>query len=114
MRYLLDSTTKTNEGKTTFPGEAQLEHRLAVVVLSQDYVVISSTTDAVSNSSYVAVVVTLFVNSSGIPDSGWIQQRGIAAGLKREISVSYETTLPVGITRNRFLKGARRGLGVKI
>ena len=111
----LNSIAKINEGKTPFPGEAQLEQRLEVVVSSQDFVATSSTTDAVSNSSYVVVIVPLFVNSSGIPDFGWMDSatRDIAAGLKPGTLVSYETTLPVGTTRNRFAKMLEEGSGLK-
>ena len=111
----LNSITRINEGKTPFPGEAQLEQRLAVVVSSQDFVATSSTTDAVSNSNYVVVVVPLFVNSEGVPDFGWMDSatRDIAAGLKPGTLVSYETTLPVGTTRNRFAKMLEEGSGLK-
>ena len=111
----LNSIAKINEGRTPFPGEAQLEQRLALVISGQDFVATSSTTDAVSNSSYVVVIVPLFVNSSGIPDFGWMDSatRDIAAGLKPGTLVSYETTLPVGTTRNRFAKMLEEGSGLK-
>ena len=111
----LASVAKINDGRAPFPGEEQLENRLAAVVSSRDFAATSMTTDAVSKSSYVVVVVPLFVNSSGIPDFDWMDSatRDIAAGLKPGTLVSYETTLPVGTTRNRFAKMLEEGSGLK-
>ena len=111
----LASVAKINDGRAPFPGEEQLENRLAAVVSSKDFAATSMTTDAVSKSGYVVVVVPLFVNSSGIPDFDWMDSatRDIAAGLMPGTLVSYETTLPVGTTRNRFAKMLEEGSGLK-
>jgi nucleotide sugar dehydrogenase len=59
-------------------------------------------------------VVPLFVDAEGIPDFGWMDAatRDIARGLKPGTLVSYETTLPVGTTRNRFAPMLEEGSGL--
>jgi nucleotide sugar dehydrogenase len=75
----------------------------------------NDTVSAVSKVSIVIVVVPLYVKSKGVPDFGWMDSatRDIAAGLKPGTLVSYETTLPVGTTRNRFTKMLEDGSGLK-
>jgi UDP-N-acetyl-D-mannosaminuronate dehydrogenase len=62
----------------------------------------------------VVVVVPLFVDADGVPDFGWMDNatRAIAAGLKPGTLVSYETTLPVGTTRNRWAPMLEQGSGL--
>ena len=60
------------------------------------------------------MVVPLFVDAEGVPDFGWMDDatRAIAAGLKPGTLVSYETTLPVGTTRNRWAPMLEQGSGL--
>ena len=93
-----------NEGIEPFPGETDLDTKLKAAV---DAGLLSATTDtasAVEQSEAVVVVVPLFVDEMGVPDFGWMDAatKDIARGLKPGTLVSYETTLPVGTTRNRF------------
>ena len=50
------------------------------------------------------MVVPLFVDIDGVPDFGWMDAAtaAIAEGLQPGTLVSYETTLPIGTTRDRF------------
>ena len=75
----------------------------------------TDTTSAVAQSDVVVVVVPLFVDSDGAPDFGWMDDATdkIAAGLRPGTLVSYETTLPVGITRERFLPMLEKGSGLR-
>ena len=93
-----------NAGTEPFPGEAHLDQYLKEVVASGHLTATTDTTEAVSQSEAVVVVVPLFVNNEGVPDFGWMDDatQKIAAGLKPGTLVSYETTLPVGTTRTRF------------
>ena len=93
-----------NAGREPFPGEAHLAERLAELVPAGRLIASLDTTTAVADSDAVVVVVPLFVDAEGVPDFGWMDQatRSIAAGLKPGTLVSYETTLPVGTTRERF------------
>ena len=104
-----------NAGVEPFPGENFLAEYLAEVVASGHLVATTDTTAAVSESDAVVIVVPLFVNNEGIPDFGWMDAatEKIAAGLKPGTLVSYETTLPVGTTRNRFAPALEKGSGLK-
>jgi nucleotide sugar dehydrogenase len=93
-----------NAGSEPFPGEAELDIRLAQVVRDGLLTATLDTSEAVSRSNAVVIAVPLFVDIDGIPDFGWMDDAtaGIGRGLRSGTLVSYETTLPVGTTRNRF------------
>ncbi|MBK5217835.1 MAG: nucleotide sugar dehydrogenase, partial [Propionibacteriales bacterium] len=104
-----------NAGTEPFPGEFELDVKLQQTV---DDGLLTATTDtaaAVSESDAVVIVVPLFVDAEGIPDWGWMDAatKAIAAGLKPGTLVSYETTLPVGTTRDRWLPMLEEGSGLK-
>jgi len=104
-----------NAGTEPFPGEFELDVKLKQAV---DDGLLTATTDtaaAVSESDAVVIVVPLFVDAEGIPDWGWMDAatKAIAAGLKPGTLVSYETTLPVGTTRDRWLPMLEEGSGLK-
>jgi nucleotide sugar dehydrogenase len=103
-----------NSGKEPFPGEAHLADYLEKVVSSGKLRATTDTAEAVSQSEAVVVVVPLFVDEDGVPDFGWMDAatKDIAAGLKPGALVSYETTLPVGTTRNRFAPMLEQGSGL--
>ena len=104
-----------NAGVEPFPGEAFLGEFLKETVDSGHLIATTDTTTAVAQSDAVVIVVPLFVNEEGIPDFGWMDAatEKIAAGLKPGTLVSYETTLPVGTTRNRFAPALEAGSGLK-
>ena len=103
-----------NAGTEPFPGEAHLDVYMKEVVGSGHLIATTDTTSAVAESQAVVIVVPLFVDNDGIPDFGWMDEatEKIAAGLKPGTLVSYETTLPVGTTRNRFAKALEKGSGL--
>jgi nucleotide sugar dehydrogenase len=95
-----ESTVRTvSQGLVPFPGEADLDVKLKA---------------AVAESEAVVVVVPLFVDADGKPDFGWMESatRDIARGLRPGTLVSYETTLPVGTTRDRWAPLLREGSGL--
>ena len=104
-----------NAATEPFPGEAFLDDFLKEVVASGHLRATTDTTAAVAESDAVVVVVPLFVDNDGIPDFGWMDAatEKIAAGLKPGTLVSYETTLPVGTTRNRFAPLLEKISGLK-
>jgi len=104
-----------NAGKEPFPGEAHLQEYLATVVSEKKLVASTDTAAAVAQSDAVVVVVPLFVDESGVPDFGWMDAatESIGKGLKKGTLVSYETTLPVGTTRNRFALALEKISGLK-
>ena len=103
-----------NAGVEPFPGEADLDVRLKDVVEAGLLRATTDTTAAVAESDAVVVVVPLFVDADGVPDFGWMDAatRSIAAGLRPGTLVSYETTLPVGTTRDRWAPMLQEGSGL--
>ena len=104
-----------NAKREPFPGEAHLQDYLAAEVSAGRLTATTDTTSAVAQSDAVVVVVPLFVNEEGIPDFGWMDSatQAIGKGLKKGTLVSYETTLPVGTTRNRFAPALEKISGLK-
>ncbi|GGL08749.1 nucleotide sugar dehydrogenase [Mangrovihabitans endophyticus] len=103
-----------NEGLAPFPGEADLDVRLKEAVGAG---LLSATTDtaaAVAEADAVVIVVPLFVDGDGAPDFGAMESatRDVARGLRPGTLVSYETTLPVGTTRNRWAPLLAEGSGL--
>ncbi len=105
---------QVNAGVEPFPGEAHLAEKLAGLVPAGHLEATTDTAAAVSASDAVVVVVPLFVDAEGIPDFGWMTDatNDIARGLRPGTLVSYETTLPVGTTRNRWLPLLQEGSGL--
>jgi nucleotide sugar dehydrogenase len=103
-----------NRAVEPFPGEAELAERLSDVVGSGLLTATTDTAAAVAQSEAVVIVVPLFVDAEGVPDFGWMDAatRDVARGLKPGTLVSYETTLPVGTTRSRFLPMLEEGSGL--
>ena len=104
-----------NSKREPFPGEAHLQEYLASEVSAGRLKATTDTTSAVAQSDAVVVVVPLFVNEEGVPDFGWMDAatEAIGKGLKKGTLVSYETTLPVGTTRNRFAPALEKISGLK-
>ncbi|GAA1113309.1 nucleotide sugar dehydrogenase [Kribbella jejuensis] len=94
-----------NAGQEPFPGEAHLQELLAETVADGRLRATTDYADAIPNSDAVVVVVPLFVDEqTGQPEFGWMENatRSLAQHLTPGTLVSYETTLPVGTTRNRW------------
>jgi nucleotide sugar dehydrogenase len=104
-----------NKGIEPFPGEAFLQEKLEAVVGSGLLTATTNTAEAVATADAIVIVVPLFVDIEGVPDFGWMDAatKDVASGLRKGSLVSYETTLPVGTTRNRFAKMLEEGSGLK-
>ena len=92
-----------NAGTEPFPGEAHLADKLAQLVPAGRLRATTDYGDAIPGADAVVLVVPLFVDeATGAPDFGWMDQatRSLAQHLTPGTLVSYETTLPVGTTRN--------------
>lgn len=102
----IDSTTVDliNGAREPFPGEHQLAENLADVVGRGALKATVKTVEAVGESDVVVIVVPLFVDGEARPEFGAMDAatKAVAAGLKPGALVSYETTLPVGTTRERL------------
>lgn len=110
------TVAQVNAGQEPFPGEAHLATELKQVVDSGQLVATTDTSAAVAESEAVVLVVPVFVDADGVPDFGWMDSatRDVAAGLKPGTLVSYETTLPIGTTRERFGPMLAQGSGLVV
>lgn len=104
-----------NAGQEPFPGETHLQEKLQRVIALGNLRATTNTTEAVQSSDAVVIVVPLFVDGNGVPDFGWMDAAtsDVAKGLHKGTLVSYETTLPVGTTRNRFAPLLESGSGLR-
>lgn len=110
-----------NQGVEPFPGEAELDVRLRAVIADGRLKATTDTAAAVAESDVVVIVVPVMVDEDAVPDFRAMDAatRAIGAGLKRAaeqgrtgILVSYETTLPVHTTRERFLPALEAASGL--
>lgn len=93
-----------NEAIEPFPGERDLQKNLQQVVKIGNLRATQNFQEAIENSNYIVVVVPLYVDSDGNPDFRSIDNATSSIGkyISRGALISFETTLPVGTTRNRF------------
>lgn len=94
-----------NRGEEPFPGEAQLADKLAAVVPAGKLRATVNYAEAIPGADAVVVVVPLLVDeTTGEPDFSRIDSatHSIAEHLEPGTLISYETTLPVGTTRQRL------------
>jgi len=107
--------SEVNQGKEPFPGEKQLSEFLRDAIEDGRLLAQTDTVSAVRNSGTVVVVVPLYVDEEGVPDFRSIDDATskIALGLQKGTLVSYETTLPVGTTRNRFSVNLEKSSGLR-
>ena len=111
-----ETVDRINSGQEPFPGEAELGERLSHLVPSGALRATTDYADAVGGAEVVVVVVPLFVDDrTWEPDFGWMDSatRSIAANLRPGTLVSYETTLPVGTTRERWKPMLEEGSGLR-
>lgn len=104
-----------NQGIEPFPGEAHLDVLLPQVVKSGNLVATTQTTEAVASSEVVVVVVPLIVDDDANPDFTAMDAAtsAVGHGLKSGTLVSFETTLPIGTTRNRLAPLLAKQSGLK-
>jgi nucleotide sugar dehydrogenase len=105
-----------NRAIEPFPGEAHLQEHLSELVPSGRLRATTDYADAVPGADAVVLVVPLFVDEvTAEPDFGWMDAatRSLAQVLTPGTLVSYETTLPVGTTRTRWLPLLEEVSGLK-
>ena len=105
-----------NSGVAPFPGEADLDEFLREALATGRLHAGTDTTLAVSAADVVVVVVPLVVGPDKQPDFRALDAatHAIAPGLRPGALVIYETTLPVGTTRERFAPMLARGSGLQL
>ncbi|GAB7192249.1 nucleotide sugar dehydrogenase [Kineococcus sp. NUM-3379] len=102
-------------GRAPWDEEAHLAERLADVVAAGRLGATTDTAAAVARSEVVVVVVPLVVDGAARPDFTAMDAatRAVAAGLRPGTLVVYETTLPVGSTRERLTPLLEAGSGLR-
>lgn len=112
-----------NAAREPFPGEARLQEKLSELVPAGRLRATTDYADAIPGADAVVLVVPLFVDeATSEPDFAWMDAAtaSLAAHLSPGALVSYETTLPVGTTRNRWkpmleeLSGLEEGSGFHV
>jgi nucleotide sugar dehydrogenase len=103
-----------NDGVAPFPGEAGLDALLKEVVADGRLTATTDGAAAARDAEGIVVVVPLVVDANDVPDFGPLDSatKTIAKGLTKGALVSYETTLPVGTTRERFTPMLAEGSGL--
>ena len=101
-------------GESPHDDEPALIERVPRLVASGNLRATTVTADAVRESEAVVVIVPVVVDAQREIDYGPIDSatRDIAAGLQPGTLVVYETTLPVGTTRDRFGPMLAEGSGL--
>jgi len=112
----LQTVELINSGKEPFPGEENLEKFLKEVLESNKFSATTNFGEAIKLANAVVVLVPLIVDTDGKPDFTSIDSatKEIAKNLQKGTLVSYETTLPIGTTRNRFGKILEELSGLKV
>ena len=94
-----------NAATEPFPGEAHLQEKLSELVPAGRLRATTDYAEAIPGADAIVLVVPLFVDdATWEPDFGWMDAatRSLAEHLTPGTLISYETTLPVGTTRNRW------------
>jgi nucleotide sugar dehydrogenase len=98
-----------------FPEEAHLKEYLADVVGKGLLEATLDYTEGIKSADVVVVVVPLFVNDKAEPEFSAMDQATalIGSNLKKGSLICYETTLPIGTTRTRFVPLLEKQSGLK-
>lgn len=100
-----ETVALVNSATEPFPEEIGLAEYLLETVSSGALTATTDTARAVGDSEVVVVAVPLFVDKNSTPDFSAMDAatKSIGLGLKLGTLVAFETTLPVGTTRNRLV-----------
>lgn len=94
-----------NAGIAPFPGEAHLDDYLSAVVAQGSLTATTDYSQAIPDADAVVLVVPLLVDEvTGAPDFDWMDNavKELAKHVTADTLVLFETTLPIGTTRNRW------------
>ena len=104
-----------NEGKPPFPGEKNLEEFLAQAIADGTFEATTQTTNAVKQSDNIIVVVPVIVDENANPNFASIDAatEDISKAIQPGTLICYETTLPIGTTRDRFAQMILKQTGME-
>ncbi|MGM7672164.1 nucleotide sugar dehydrogenase [Microbacterium sp. A93] len=104
-----------NAGLEPFPGEAHLQEKLSELIPAGKLRATTDYAEAIPGADVVVLVAPVFVNDeTWEPDFKYMDAAtaSLAEHLTPGTLVSYETTLPVGTTRNRWKPMIESGSGL--
>jgi nucleotide sugar dehydrogenase len=101
-----DRVNNINLGQTPIAEELDLDRKLKEVLSSGHLKATTDPKKAIADAEIIVVTVPLITNAGGEPDFSIIDSvtESIGNFIKKGTLVCYETTVPIGTTRNRFGK----------
>ena len=107
---------KINSGEVPFPGEKDLEKNLANALKVGNLHATTDAKESLQRAEVIVVCIPLILNNYFEPDFESIDLvvKNIAKYMQPGTLISFETTLPVGTTRNRFTKILEDGSSLKV
>lgn len=111
-----DVVSQVNSGLEPFPGETHLAEYLAQVVSAGLLTATTEPGPAVASADAIVVAVPLYVDSDANPDFSAIDAVTAAIGdhVRPKTLISFETTLPMGTTRDRIAPEVARRSGLRV
>ena len=105
-----------NQGIEPFPGEFNLNRFLNEVIASKTFSATTNAAEAISSAEILVICIPLMHDQDGNPDFTNIDDLVLEIGkyLNRHALVCFETTLPVGTTRNRFTLSITKQSGLTV
>jgi len=105
-----------NSGIEPFPGERDLDIYLKECVADGSLKGTLDKKTGISSANILVVCIPLIIDSNGDPDFQNIDELAKDIGLNLSVGslVCFETTLPVGTTRNRFTVAVEAASGLKV
>ena len=95
-----------NRGEEPFPGELNLSDYLKTTLKNGNFQASLNDAAALGSSDVVIVAVPLIVDDEGKPNFSYLDDVTFKIGksIRKGTLICYETTLPLGSTRDRFLR----------
>lgn len=108
--------SQINSGFEPFPGEKDLKVNLMSCVAEGSLIATLDKSSSLSKADVLVICIPLIIDANGRPDFKNIDNLAHDIGLNISIGtlVCFETTLPVGTTRNRFTVAVEAASGLKV
>ena len=105
-----DAVEQINNGQEPFPGEKDLKKNLKEVVTAKTLIATLNASKAIKSADVILICVPLIINKQNEPDFLNIDSvvNDIGRHIVKGTLIAFETTLPVGTTRNRFSKSIEK------
>jgi nucleotide sugar dehydrogenase len=108
--------SQINSGIEPFPGEKDLDVYLKSCVTDGSLLATLDKVTSISKADVLVICIPLIIDAFGNPDFGNIDELAMEIGSNLSVGslVCFETTLPVGTTRNRFTIAVEAASGLKV